>query len=37
VGHRSGPALLHRQAGLGAVKRPCSGKGQALDLRLLVN
>ena len=29
VGHRPGPALLHRQAGLGAVK--------GLDLRLLVN
>ena len=29
VGHRPGPALFHRQAGLGAVKR--------LDLRLLVN
>ena len=29
VGHRPGPPLFHRQAGLGAVKR--------LDLRLLVN
>ena len=37
MGHRPGPALLHRQAGLGAVERPCSGQGQALDLRFLVN
>jgi hypothetical protein len=37
VGHRGAAPLLHRQTGLGPVKRPCSCQGQALDLRFLVD
>ena len=32
MGHRPGPTLLDRQAGLSAVEGPCSSQGQALDL-----
>jgi hypothetical protein len=37
VGHRGAAPLFDRQPGLGAVERPCSCQGQALDLALLVD
>ena len=37
VGHGGAAPLLHRQPGLGAVERPCSCQGQAVDLAFLVD